>query len=105
MNSENDVLMFFRENLPEQGTFTGKRIPLEIDDILQDYTDLDDIVYAIEKYEKKYLISVPMQNYFPWTQTWFFRKWFTQEPLKQISKPLTVRMFAEAVKAGTWIHN
>ncbi|MGX7396288.1 DUF1493 family protein, partial [Enterobacter sp. ESY66] len=35
----------------------------------------------------------------------FFRKWFTKEPVKQISKPLTVRMFDEAVKAGKWIHD
>ncbi|MGS4485926.1 DUF1493 family protein [Enterobacter roggenkampii] len=39
------------------------------------------------------------------TQTWFFRKWFTKEPVEQISKPLTVRMFADAVKAGKWIHD
>lgn len=58
MNSEADVLKFFRDNLPEQGTFAGKRIPLEIDDVLQDYTDLDDIVYAIERFEKEYLIEV-----------------------------------------------
>ncbi|MGS2871515.1 DUF1493 family protein [Enterobacter huaxiensis] len=105
MNSENDVLKFFRDNLPEQGTFTGKRIPLGIDDVLQDYTDLDDIVYAIERFEKEYLIEVNTKNYFPWTQTWFFRTWFTKKPVKQISKPLTVRMFAEAVKAGKWIHD
>jgi len=105
MNSETDVLNFFRDNLPEQGTFTGKRIPLEIDDVLQDYTDLDDIVYVIDKFEKEYRIKVKTENYFPWNQTWFFRKWFTKELVKQISKPLTVRMFSEAVKAGKWIHN
>lgn len=65
MNSEADVLKFFRDNLPEQGTFTGKRIPLGIDDILQDYTDLDDIVYAIERFEKEYRIEVNTENYFP----------------------------------------
>lgn len=105
MNSEADVLKFFRDNLPEQGTFTGKRIPLGIDDVLQDYTDLDDIVYAIERFEKEYRIEVNTENYFPWTQTCFFRKWFTKEPVEQISKPLTVRMFADAVKAGKWIHD
>lgn len=59
----------------------------------------------IGRFEKEYLIEVNTENYFPWTQTWFFRKWFTKEPVKQISKPLTVRMFAEAVKAGKWIHD
>ena len=82
MNSENDVLKFFRENLPEQGTFTGKRIPLELDDVLQDYTDLDDIVYVIEKFEKKYLINVPTQNYFR-TQTWFSENGLRKNPLNK----------------------
>jgi len=95
MDTETDVLKFFRDNLPEQGTFTGKRIPLEIDDVLQDYTDLDDVIYAIERFEKEYLIEVNTGNYFP----------FTKEPVKQISKSLTVRMFDEAVKAGKWIHD
>lgn len=65
MDTETDVLKFFRDNLPEQGTFTGKRIPLEIDDVLQDYTDLDDVIYAIERFEKEYLIEVNTGNYFP----------------------------------------
>ena len=105
MPSETDVLEFFRDNLPEQGTLTGKRIPLNLDDVLQDYTDLDDIMYAIDQFEKKYLIEVKTANYFPWMQTWFFRKWFTKNSVTQISKPLTVRMFAEAVRAGKWIHD
>jgi hypothetical protein len=103
MNSEADVLKFFRDNLPEQGTFTGKRIPLGIDDVLQDYTDLDDIIYAIERFESivsKLTLKIISPGLKPG-----FRKWFTKEPVKQISKPLTVRMFAEAVKAGKWIHD
>ncbi|HHW3955152.1 TPA: DUF1493 family protein, partial [Raoultella planticola] len=27
------------------------------------------------------------------------------EPIKQVSKPLTVRMFAESAKAGLWLYD
>jgi hypothetical protein len=60
-DTETDVLKFFRDNLPEQGTFTGKRIPLEIDDVLQDYTDLDDVIYAIERFEKSILSKLTLE--------------------------------------------
>ena len=70
MDTETDVLKFFRDNLPEQGTFTGKRIPLEIDDVLQDYTDLDDVIYAIERFEKSILSKLTLEIISP-TQTWF----------------------------------
>ncbi|KAB0551479.1 MULTISPECIES: DUF1493 family protein [Pantoea] len=35
--------------------------------------------------------------------SWFFRKWFTTEPVKQDKNSLTVKMFAESVKAGRWL--
>lgn len=34
-----------------------------------------------------------------------FRKWFTRESLRQVYKPLTVRMFAESAKAGRWLYD
>lgn len=46
MVNEQDVLTFFRNELPVLGTFTGKLIPLQLDDILQDYTEDDDLAFV-----------------------------------------------------------
>lgn len=105
---DDDVLHFFRNELPELGTLTFKRIPLQIDDILQEYTDFDDLSYALDKYSEKYNVDIDVINfdaYYPWEIPWFFRAWFTKEPVIQISKPLTVRMFAESAKAGRWLYD
>lgn len=107
MVTDDVVLNFFRDALPELGTLTFKRIPLQIDDILQDYADFDDLSYAINQYAKKFGIDVSVIDfnaYYPWNIAWFFRSWFTKEPIEQISKPLTVRMFAESAKAGYWLY-
>lgn len=108
MVTDAEVLNFFRNELPELGTLTFKRIPLQIDDILQEYTDVEDFLYALDKYSEKYGVDIENINfdvYYPWEIPWFFRAWFTKEPVKQISKPLTVRMFAESAKAGRWLYD
>ncbi|MCU6192598.1 MULTISPECIES: DUF1493 family protein [Enterobacter] len=108
MVNEQDVLTFFRNELPVLGTFTGKLIPLQLDDILQDYTEDDDLAFCMDKFSIQFHVDITLMNYnayYPWFRTWFFRKWFTNKPVKQISKPLTVRMFAESAKAGRWLYD
>lgn len=108
MVSDQEVLEFFRNELPIVGTFTGRLIPLELDDVLQDYAADDDLIYCIDKYDSVFNVDISAMNYqeyYPWFRTWFFRKWFTNKPVKQISKPLTVRMFAESAKAGKWLYD
>ena len=108
MVTENEVLMLFREELPVLGTLTGKMIPLQVDDVLQAYTEFDDLSIAIDKYSDKYKIDVELIDfsvYYPWYTEWFFRKWFTKKPLEQTAKPLTVKMFAESAKAGYWLYD
>jgi hypothetical protein len=108
MVTDQDVLEFFRNELPVLGTLTGKMIPLQIDDALQYYTEFDDLSIAIDKYAEKFGVDVNVIGfdcYYPWKIEWFFRKWFTKEPVKQVSKPLTVRMFAESAKAGRWLYD
>ncbi|VTN11579.1 Protein of uncharacterised function (DUF1493) [Raoultella terrigena] len=68
----------------------------------------DDLICCIDKYDEVFHVDVSVMNYekyYPWFHTWFFRKWFTDKPVKQISKPLTVRMFAESAKAGKWLYD
>lgn len=87
MVTDDEVLEFFRKNLPEQGTLTFKRIPLKMDDVLQAYCESDDIIYAVNDYGEKFNVDVSKINgdcYFPWKAEWFFRKWFTR---KNWSKP------------------
>ncbi|KEA53413.1 hypothetical protein DT73_08625 [Mangrovibacter sp. MFB070] len=108
MVTEQEVLEFFREQLPVLGTFTGKLIPLQLDDILQEYSEADDLAFCMDKYSDKFNVDLSMMTYnvyYPWFKIWFFRKWFTSKPVEQISKPLTVRMFAESAKAGKWLYD
>lgn len=108
MVADGDVLAFFRQKLPELSTLTFKRIPLQRDDVLQEYTDLEDLSYAVDDYGKTFDIDVSVINmdvYFPWEIAWFFRKWCTNEPIKQTAKPLAVRMFAESAKVGRWLYD
>lgn len=108
MVTDSEVLQFFRDELPVMGTLSGKMIPLQIDDALQSYTEFDDLYLAIDKFAAKFDIDTSVINfnsYYPWKIEWFFRKWFNKEPVKQISKPLTVQMFAESAKAGRWLYD
>lgn len=108
MVTEQEVLEFFRNELPVVGTLTGRLIPLQLDDILQEYAENDDLVICMNKYGDKFNIDISVMNYdsyYPWFHTCFFRKWFTKKPVRQISTPLTVRMFAESAKAGRWLYD
>ena len=89
-------------------TLTFKPIPVELDTPLQDYAEWDELPYAIDDFGKKFNIDVSnidFDFYYPWEREWFFRKWFTKEPIKQTVKPLTIRMFAESAKAGKWLYD
>ncbi|WNN47773.1 DUF1493 family protein [Siccibacter colletis] len=100
------VLAFFRHELPLMTTLTFRPIPVEMDTPLQAYAESDDIGYAIDKYSATFDVNVSnldMAHYYPWKVEWFFRKWFTNKPLIQRKKPLTVRMFAESARAGRWL--
>ncbi|PKH19128.1 cytoplasmic protein [Enterobacterales bacterium CwR94] len=106
MAIDNTVLAFFRRELSLMTTLTMKPIPIEMDTPLQGYAAADELGDAIEKYDELFGVDVSdldMVHYYPWKLEWFFRKWFTEEPIKQVSKPLTVRMFAESAKAGKWL--
>ncbi|WP_034916024.1 MULTISPECIES: DUF1493 family protein [Erwinia] len=108
MISDNDVLKFFREEISTLATITFKKIPLELDTALQSYSEIDELIYAIEKYDEKFNVNtsdIDMNHYYPWKDEWFFRKWFTRKPVRQSSKPLTVRMFAESARAGKWLYD
>ncbi|EOS94127.1 DUF1493 family protein [Erwinia tracheiphila] len=108
MVTDNDVLDFFRKELPLVTTLSLKKIPLNKDDTLQEYAEVEDLAETINKYSDKYNVDVSalnIENYYPWSIPWFFRSWFTKEPVKQIKKPLTVTMFAESAKAGRWLYD
>ncbi|WP_432372741.1 DUF1493 family protein [Pantoea allii] len=107
MVTDEQVLDFFRQKLPQIRTFSFKIVPLEINDPLQEYAELDDLVEAIDQYSDQFNIDVStfnIDNYYPWKTPWFFRAWFKKEPVKQHRQPLTVKMFAESAKAGTWLY-
>lgn len=108
MVTDDEVLAFFRKELSLMTTLTMKPIPIELDTPLQGYAPDDELGDAIEKYDVVFGVDVSkldMAHYYPWTLEWFFRKWFTKKPIAQVSKPLTVRMFAESAKAGHWLYD
>ncbi|MCX8958604.1 DUF1493 family protein [Erwinia psidii] len=108
MVTDNEVLSFFRNKLPEMATLTLKRIPFQMNDILQEFVEPDDMAYAINDFAEKFCVNMMAMNfesYYPWKVAWFFRKWYTSKPLNQEKKPLTVRMFAESAKAGRWLYD
>ncbi|CNI04334.1 putative phage-associated acyl carrier protein [Yersinia thracica] len=108
MVTDQEILDFFRHELPLMTTLTLKPIPIEMDTILQAYAEEDDLYYAVEKYNKLFGVDISnldMNNYYPWDIQWFFRKWFTKTPIKQTKKPLTVQMFSESAKAGRWLYD
>lgn len=68
----------------------------------------DDMIIAIDKFEETFDVDfsgMEINNHYPWERPFFFRKWFTKQPVKQTKKPLTIRMFAESAKAGRWLYN
>lgn len=108
MVTDEDVLTFFRRELSLMTTLAMKPIPIELDTPLQGYAAADELGDTIEKYDEVYGVDVSaldMAHYYPWKLEWFFRKWFTEKPLQQTKKPLTVRMFAESARAGHWLYD
>lgn len=105
---DKDVLEFFQRNLPAVGTWTFRSVPPGFDDILQEITEPDDLIIAIDKFEDFFNVDVSnleINNYHPWKRPYFFRKWFTKNPVRQTKKPLTIKMFAESAKAGRWLYD
>ena len=108
MVTDEKVLLFFREELPVLGWLPVKDNAPGMNDILQEYTEPEDLMPAIIKYGQVFdvdITSIKMERYYPWKISWFFRKWFTKNPVKQISQPLTIKMFAESAKAGRWLYD
>lgn len=108
MVTNEEVLNFFRDELSVLATWRFKQIPLQLDDILQEYSAWDELPDAIEKFGEQFNVDVSVINfdaYYPWEIPWFFRKWFTKKPVRQTAKPLTMRMFAESAKAGRWLYD
>ncbi|MGW1444852.1 DUF1493 family protein [Serratia rhizosphaerae] len=108
MVTDEDVLAFFRKELPMVTTLRLKPVPLELDTVLQEFSEIDDLAPSIDRYSETFNIDVSILDiecYYPWAIPWFFRKWFTKKPVKQSKKPLTVRMFAESAKAGRWLYD
>ncbi|OTA16231.1 hypothetical protein Xvie_02001 [Xenorhabdus vietnamensis] len=107
MVNEAEILAFFQKELPTIVSLTGKREHLGLDDSLQEYSEVDDLVPVIDLYSDKFNVDISamnIENYYPWIIPWFFRKWFTRKPVKQKKSILTVRMFAESAKTGRWIY-
>ena len=100
MVTDNEVLEFFRGELSLAVTFTFKPIPIELDTPLQGYAEWDELPYAIDD-----VSVIDFDAYYPWERESVYRKWFTNEPIKQVSKLLTVRMFAESARAGRWLYD
>lgn len=107
MVTDTEILRFFLDELSLPVSFSGKADKLELDTPLQEYAEGDELHYAIEKYSALFHVDVSdfnWSNYYPWRTQWFFRKWFSKNPLKQNKPSLTVRMFAESAKAGRWLY-
>lgn len=108
MVTDEEVLRFFQNELPISGLLPTKENRVKMDEALQEYAEEEDLFPAINKYAQVFNIDLSVmniENYYPWKTAWFFRRGFTQKPLEQISKPLTVRMFAEPAKAGRWLYD
>lgn len=108
MVTDEEVLSFFRNELPVLATLRLKPVPLTLDDTLQEYAPADDLVRAINKYDAVFNVDVShlnLNNYYPWKIPWFFRQWFRKKPVIQSKKPLRVRMFAESARAGRWLYD
>ncbi|MBB1199012.1 DUF1493 family protein [Enterobacteriaceae bacterium 89] len=110
MIAEQEVLQFFREQLSTRVTWRGKRIPIELDTVLQDYTDTDELLDTIEDFGEKFSIDLSMINmplYYPFETLPLLERWFKadKEALYETRLPLTVRMFAESARAGRWLYD
>lgn len=89
-------------------TITMDPIYIQLDTPLQSYAEYNELGDAIEKYDDVFNVdisSLNMDNYYPWKLEWFFRKWLTKKPVKQVSQSLTFRIFAESARAGNWLYD
>lgn len=108
MVTDEEVLEFFRNELPLVAALPYRPVPVELGTILQEYADPEDLAQAIDRYSEKFSVDVSelhIDAYLPWAIPWFFRRWFTNKPVRQSKKMLTVRMFAESAKAGKWLYD
>jgi hypothetical protein len=111
MVTESEVLEFFREELSIPVSLkTGKKIFLEADTVLQDYAEWDELPYAIDDYSEKFGVDISSMNiqiYYPSPEASIVKRLFKRrmidDEIRQIRKPLTVKMFADSAKAGRWL--
>jgi len=99
MVTDDMVLSFFRKELPSRADMKLKEIPLELDDVLQEYAEADDLFIAINKFDEQFNVDVSainLDNYYTWEIPCFLRKCFTKKHVIQTSKTLTVRIFVES---------
>jgi hypothetical protein len=64
-----EVLTFFRDELSLMTTWKFEPIPIELDTILQDYSETDELPDAIEKFGEQFnidLSSLNMTLYYPY---------------------------------------
>lgn len=71
MVTDDEILSFFRDKLPETATLTFKRIPFQIDDILQESIESDDMAYAINDYAEKFFVDMSSMNF----ESYYPGKW------------------------------
>lgn len=108
MVTDEKVLEFFRRKLPVVKTLGMKAITLNLDDVLQEYAEVDDLALVLDNYSTEFatdISSLNIEQYIPGVIPWFFRSWFTKKSVTQSKKPLTVRMFAESARAGRWLYD
>ncbi|MEX9253118.1 DUF1493 family protein [Pseudenterobacter timonensis] len=106
--TDEEVLSFFREEIPGYLDKHWKEIPLELDSELFD-CPRDDLEDALGKFQERFNVSlenVEWSLYFPWEYIPLFQRWFKlkRDDVEANRLPLTVRMFAESAKAGKWLY-
>ncbi|GAB3418405.1 DUF1493 family protein [Erwinia aphidicola] len=108
MDVEDGVLEFFHEELSIVTTWKLRHVPLEMDDILQEYADGGELVDAIAAYGEKFQLDVTRihwANYYPWRRDSAIRRWLFLQSFLQTKKTLSTRMFADSAKAGRWLYD
>ncbi|CNL66966.1 DUF1493 family protein [Yersinia aldovae] len=101
---EQRVIELFKKELPLVTTVTLKKIPVEVDSVLQNNFSFEDISDATDAYFRAFNVTYDnfyWGNYFPWKGKGFFS---SKEPV-QDKKPLTIKMFIESAKAGRWLYD
>lgn len=109
-NIEDQVLAFFRHEISIAMDQDWKEVTLELDTLLQDYAEGDELLDAVEGFDRTFSVDVSALHwryYLPWENTPLFTRWFKarRQEVQQTRKPLTVRMFSESAKAGRWLYD